>query len=135
MLDLNKTLDQALTLTCRMAKEKVFSLNAHKARIDFLPQFPSSLLTMDQVGKLASEMPIGPVLKQYAGIPANVADSMGRKSWTDLFREFIQECRVKMEAENINISRIIHYRLALPRCRSCGKPCRESMPSWVTTAS
>lgn len=107
MLDLNKTLDQALTLTCRMAKEKVFSLNAHKARIDFLPQFPSSLLTMDQVGKLASEMPIGPVLKQYAGIPANVADSMGRKSWTDLFREFIQECRVKMEAENINISRII----------------------------
>ena len=107
MLYLNKTLDQALTLTCRMTKEKVFSLNAHKARIDFIPQFPSFLLTMDQVGKLASEMPIGPVLKQYVGIPANVADSMGRKSWTDLFREFIQECRVKMEAENINISRII----------------------------
>lgn len=107
MLALNETLDQALTLCCRMAKEKVFSLNAHKAKIDFLPQFPSLLLTMDQVGKLASEMPIGPVLKQYIGIPAAVADSMGRKTWMDLFREFIQECRVKMEAENIHISRII----------------------------
>lgn len=107
MLDLNRTLDQALTLECRVAKEKVFSLNAHKAKIDFLPQFPSLLLTMDQVGKLASEMPIGPVLKQYVGIPAVVADSMGKKTWTDLFREFIQECRVKMEAENIHISRII----------------------------
>ena len=107
MLELNETLDQALTLSCRMAKEKVFSLNVHKARIDFLPAFPSTLLTMDQVVELASERPIGPVLKQYVGIPANVANSMGRKTWTDLFREFIQECRVKMEAEDIHISRII----------------------------
>ena len=107
MLDLNGTLDQALTLNCRMAKEKVFSLNVHKARIDFLPQFPSALLTMDQVGRLASEMPVGPVLRQYIGIPADVADSMGGKTWRDLFREFIQECRVRMEAEDIHIGRII----------------------------
>ena len=107
MLDLNKTLDQTLTLFCRIAKEKVFSLKAHKAKIGFLPNFPDPMLTIDQVCSLASEMPIGPVLKQYAVIPANVADSMGRKSWIYLFREFIQECRAKMEAENINISRII----------------------------
>ena len=107
ILGLNGTLDQALTLECRMAKERVFSLNAHKARIDFLPQFPPALLTMDQIVRLASEAPVGPVLKRYTGIPADAADSMGRKTWTDLFREFIRECRAGMEAEDIHIGRII----------------------------
>lgn len=107
MLDLSETLDSAITLNCRKAKEEVFSFIAHKTRIYFLPQFPSALLTMDQVDKLASETPIGPVLKQHVGIPADVADSMGGKSWKDLFREFIQKCRASMEAENIHTKRII----------------------------
>lgn len=108
ILRLNETLDQALTLECRGAKEQVFSLRAHRATINFLPAFfDQQMLTMEQVETLASNMPIGPVLKKYIGIPQGVADSMGGKTWVDLFQEFIQECRGKMEAENIHIGRII----------------------------
>lgn len=106
LLAMNSTLDQSLTLCCRMAKERVCSSGAGKARISFLDGFPTAKLTKDVLDCLA-EQPIAPVLSQYFKIPADAAAAMGDRSWKQLFAGFLQECRSEMQEQNIQISRIV----------------------------
>ena len=106
LLQMNPAMERALTLSCRRAKEDVYSVAAKKSRIlfgDFMPV----RISQDDVDKAINETPIGEILTQYVNVPARVTQTMGEKNWKQLFREFLQECKAEMEAQGITISRII----------------------------
>ena len=106
LIQMNPAMEQAMTLSCRKAKEEVYSVAAKKARIlfgDFMPV----RISQDDVDKAITEIPIGEILTQYVNIPSKVAQSMGDKNWKQLFREFLQERKAEMTAQGIKISRIM----------------------------
>lgn len=52
-------------------------------------------------------VPIAGILQKNLDLPRETADQMGQKSWCDLFREFMQEQRARMEEQGISIGRVI----------------------------
>ncbi len=102
----NPTMDQALTLSCRMAKEEIYSVAAKKSKISFA-DFAPMRISQDDVNKLVAERPIGPILEQYIGIPADVIKTMGGKTWTQLFRDFMTNCKNELEAKKLKVGRIL----------------------------
>lgn len=106
LMQQNPTMDMALTLCCRKAKEDVFSVSAGKAYILF-SDFPLMRITREEVEEAIRTMPVGPVLRQYIGLPDKEAKAMGEKSWAVLFQEFLQEKKVEMDAQGIKLGRII----------------------------
>ncbi len=106
LMQQNPTMDMALTLCCRKAKEDVFSVSAGKAYILF-SDFPLMRITREEVEEAIRTMPVGPVLRQYIGLPDKEAKAMGEKSWAVLFQEFLQEKKVEMDTQGLHIGRII----------------------------
>ena len=102
----NPTMKMALTLSCRKAKEAVFSLAAKKAKIVFA-DFAPVRITQDDVNNLVEKYPIADVLKDTVGIPADAAMALGNKTWIQLFREFVTDQKTTLEAQGISIGRII----------------------------
>ena len=106
LMQQNPTMDMALTLCCRKAKEDVFSISAGKAYILF-SDFPPMRITREEVEEAIRTMPVGPVLRQYIGLPDKEAKAMGEKSWAVLFQEFLQEKKEEMDTQGLHIGRII----------------------------
>ncbi len=102
----NPTLNQTLTLFCREAKEKVYSFKAGKANI-FFGYFRPVQLSRDELDDMLRTVPIAGILQKNLDLPRETADQMGQKSWCDLFREFMQEQRARMEEQGISIGRVI----------------------------
>ena len=102
----NPAMEQALTLSCRMAKEKVYSTAAGLARIYFADFHPQKITKAD-VDKIVGQMPIGEILQSSINLPAKTVAAMGQKDWKELFEEFLQERKAEMTAQGITISRII----------------------------
>ncbi len=106
LVQMNPAMEQAMTLSCRKAKEEVYSVAAKKSRIlfgDFMPV----RISQEDIDTAITETPIGEILTQYVNIPVNTAQSMSDKNWKQLFREFLQERKAEMTAQGIQISRVI----------------------------
>ena len=106
LIEDNPAMEQALTLSCRMAKESVYSTTAGVARINFADFRPTKITKAD-IDKIVGEMPIGEILRTSVNLPAKTANAMGGKNWKKLFDEFLQERKAEMTAQGIQISRII----------------------------
>lgn len=106
LIEDNPAMEQALTLSCRMAKESVYSTTAGIARINFADFRPAKITKAD-INKIVGEMPIGEILRSSVNLPAKTAAAMGQKDWKKLFEEFLQERKAEMTAQGIKISRII----------------------------
>lgn len=102
----NPSMRMALALSCRKAKEEVFSLAAKKAKIGFA-DFAPVRITQNDVNTLVEEYPIADVLKDTIGIPEDVAKALSGKTWIQLFREFVTDQKTALEAQNISVGRII----------------------------
>lgn len=100
------SVEQALTLSCRMAKEDVYSTAAEKGRIIFA-DFPPARITQQELNDMVSYAPIVPVLRSFAGIPEDTLQAMGDKTWAQLFREFLETTKAEMTAQGIKVGRII----------------------------
>lgn len=106
LIRLNPTLDQALTLSCRKAKEEVFSIKAAKSRVIFC-DFPPVSLTLNTLNHLVNTVPIGPLLQENAALPASEAAAMGDETWKPLFREFLLNSKAEMTAQKLKLGRAI----------------------------
>ncbi|MBR5110041.1 MAG: hypothetical protein IK099_07585 [Clostridia bacterium] len=102
----NPTMKQAAILSCRKAKEDVFSQSSGKGRIIFA-DFAPMRITQEDVVKLASEKPLADALKQFINLPAEEAERMSILSWTELFNQFLVEKRAEMVKQHVDVSRII----------------------------
>lgn len=106
LIEHNPAMEQALVLSCRIAKETVYSTAAGKARIIFADFRPMSI-SIGDINRIVGEKPIADVLRSGIDLPQDVAAAMGDKNWKELFKEFLSECKAEMDAQRIRISRII----------------------------
>lgn len=102
----NPSLESALTLACRMAKERVFSGSNGTDRIYFLEYKPVKITTAD-IEQCARNYPIGVILKVYANLPDEQLQDFGSMSWTEAFSEFLMECKRGLAAKEIRVGRVI----------------------------
>lgn len=106
MLANSPNIDMALTLSCRAAKEKVFSIASGADRIYFA-DFPAVKITRQLVNELIDTKPVGELLDKYIGLPADVREAMGDRTWAQLFRQQLEDVRAELEARDIRVGRII----------------------------
>ena len=106
MVGMNASIDQALTLSCRLAKESVYSVAAKAAPIYFA-SFPPVRLRQEDVTEAAHSVALGSLLKEYMDLPEKEVQAMGSKSWVQLFKEFLKERKAEMTAKGLKIGRVI----------------------------
>ena len=102
----NPSLESALTLACRMAKERVFSGSNGTDRIYFLEYKPVKITATD-IEQCARNYPIGVILKAYANLPDEQLQDFGTMSWTEAFSAFLTECRKGLAEKKIRVGRVI----------------------------
>lgn len=106
LIEDNPAMEETLTLSCRMAKEKVYSTNAGVARINFA-DFRPVKITKNDVDAIIKQEPIGPILRTSIDLPEKTASAMGQDSWKDLFEKFLREGKAEMATKGLTVSRII----------------------------
>ena len=105
-LKMNPQTNQALALACRTAKEKTFSVAAHKSILQLI-DLPPERVTLSDIEEIAAKTPVSDILRTYFDIPENELAAMGKKTWNELFREFLLNVKAELKAKNIKIGRII----------------------------
>lgn len=105
-LKLNPQFQEALVSACRVAKETTFSVAAHKSIIQLI-DFPPKRITLSDLEQIADKTPVSDILRTYFDVPENELAAMGKKSWNELFREFLVNVKAELKAKNIKIGRII----------------------------
>ena len=129
----NPSINRAVLLTCREAKEYIYSHASGKRKVD-CADFPSEKLSADDIRYLAENKPLAPVLSKYlklldkgtqdsgkswlsslyglfsqgkAGSNNPALHGMGNKSWMTLLREFFAQEKYDMTQKGIKAARII----------------------------
>lgn len=105
-LKLNPSVSNALTLSCREAKEEIYSSTADSTIVRF-GLFPSIKLYRKELDEMIEKTPISKALEEIITLPNREIDSMGNKNWKQLFREFLCEKKAEMQKLGIKISQII----------------------------
>lgn len=106
LLKNNPTIPGAMTLSCRLAKEKVYSSPAGIAQIYFGP-FPGVKLTAKELDAIIESTPVAAVLQEYIQLDSAEAARMGSQSWKQLFKAFLAEKKAEMQRQNIKVAHII----------------------------
>lgn len=106
LIALNPSLEKALALSCRRAKEEVYSVKAQKSRIIFCTFKPEGL-TKDMADQMISTVPVAPLLQKYSSLPKGEAVVMGTDTWKSLFRQFLMDRKAEMTAEGVKLGRAI----------------------------
>lgn len=106
LLKNNPTITGALTLSCRQAKEKVYSSPAGIAQIYFGP-FPGVKLTAKELDAIIEATPVADTLQEYIQLDSAEAALMGSRSWKQLFKAFLNEKKAEMQRQNIKVAHII----------------------------
>lgn len=102
----NPTISYALALSCRRAKEQIFSSTNGMAVINFA-LFPGIRLTADELNQIIDKTPISDILKQTINLNEREQALMGNKTWKELFKEFLIEQKALMAEHGIIIECII----------------------------
>lgn len=106
LLKNNPTIAGALTLSCRRAKEQVYSSPAGIAQIYFGP-FPGMKLTAKELDAIIESTPVSATLQEYIHLDNGEAVRMGDRSWKQLFKEFLQDKKAEMAKQNVKVGYII----------------------------
>lgn len=106
LLKNNPTIPNALTLSCRKAKETLYSTTAGMAVVYF-NMFPGIKLTKDILDNIIDNTPIAKILTETIDLPVDEAKAMGNKSWKNLFKDFLIEKKAEMSKMGIKVGHII----------------------------
>ncbi|MBQ9116961.1 MAG: hypothetical protein IJY04_08045 [Clostridia bacterium] len=106
MVNKNPTVSNALTLSCRRAKEQIYSFTKRRSVIGF-GLFPGIELTQDELERIIDETPVSRILKENLGLSAYEAEIIGNRSWKELFRDFLIGKKEEMEDQGIELGGII----------------------------
>lgn len=102
----NPTIQNALTLSCRLSKEQLFSTPSGLSVIHFC-LFPGIRLTEKELDKVIDETPIANILKETIHLNDRECGCMGDKSWKRLFKEFLSDKKAEMTKQGIKVGHII----------------------------
>ena len=102
----NPTTPNAFTLSCRRAKELLYSSPRKWSVINF-GLFPGIRFTEKDLDKVIDETPVAKVLKETINLNDHECNLMGNKFWKTLFKEFLTEKKAEMTKQVINISYIV----------------------------
>lgn len=102
----NPTIPNALTLSCRKAKETLYSTTAGMAVVNF-STFPGIRLTKEILDNIIDNTPISKILTETINLPVDEAKAMGNKSWKNLFKDFLIEKKTEMSKMGIKVGHII----------------------------
>ena len=102
----NPTIPNALTLSCRRAKEQLYSSPSKLSVINF-GLFPGIRLTEKDLDKVIDETPIAKILKETINLNSQECALMGNKSWKILFKEFLREKKAEMTKQGVKVGCII----------------------------
>lgn len=106
LMEYNPSMKKSLTLACRMAKEKCYSTSVARATIpdDFGAK---AKITAEDINKLISTIPVAQLLKERTVLPAEVERFMGNRSYSAVFREFMESEKKTMDKAGIKVGRVI----------------------------
>ena len=102
----NPTIPNALTLSCRRAKEQLYSSPSKLSVINF-GLFPGIRLTEKDLDKVIDETPIAKILKETINLNSQECALMGNKSWKMLFKEFLNDKKAEMTKQGVKIGCVI----------------------------
>ncbi|MCI6996189.1 MAG: hypothetical protein MR936_05175 [Eubacterium sp.] len=102
----NPTIANALTLSCRRAKEQLYSSPSGKSVITF-GLFPGVRLEAEELDRLIESTPIADILRETINLNDAEYARMGRKSWKELFKDFLTERKSEMTRAGIRVGHII----------------------------
>lgn len=102
----NPTIPNALTLACRLAKERLYSSPAGLAVIHF-SLFPGIRLTKAELDQVIDNTPIANILRETILLSDQECARMGDKTWKVLFKEFLSHSKEEMTRKGIQVCHII----------------------------
>lgn len=102
----NPTISNALTLSCRKAKEQLYSSPTGMAVINF-GLFPGVRLVAKDLDAIIESTPISDILRNTIHLSDQEYTLMGKKSWKKLFKDFLNEKKAEMTKQGINIGCVI----------------------------
>lgn len=102
----NPTIPNALALSCRLAKETLYSSQKQMSVVHF-NTFSGIRLLGQELDKLIDETPIAKILKETIKLDDRECARMGNKPWKRLFKEFLTDTKVEMTKQGIKVSCII----------------------------
>lgn len=102
----NPTIPNALTLSCRRAKEELYSSTNGMSVIHF-GLFPGVRLVAEELDNVIDETPIARILKETINLNDRECALMGDKSWKKLFKEFLSEKKSEMTRQGIKTGCVI----------------------------
>lgn len=106
----NPTISNALILSCREAKEKLYSLVPNKksrvVNINFALFAPEQLEEKD-LDVIIESTPVSDVLRNIINLNDQEYAIMGNKSWKKLFKDFLTEKKAEMSEHGIKVGFII----------------------------
>lgn len=102
----NPTISNALTLSCRRAKEQLYSSPNGMSVINF-GLFPGVRLVEKDLDKVIEETPIAKILKETINLNDQECVAMGNKSWKMLFKDFLVERKAEMTKQGIKVGCVI----------------------------
>lgn len=102
----NPTAPNALTLSCRKAKEELYSSSNRMAVIHF-GLFSGVRLYEKDLDQMIEDTPISKILRETINLNAQECALMGDKNWKQLFKEFLIEKKAEMTKKKIKVGYII----------------------------
>ena len=96
----------ALTLSCRRAREQLYSSPSKLSIINF-GVFPGIRLTEKDLDQILETTPIANLLRETIPLDNQEGTIMGNKPWKILFKEFLIDKKQKMAKQGIHIGYII----------------------------
>lgn len=102
----NPTITNALTLSCRRAKEQLYSSPNGMSVVNF-GLFPGIRLVEKDLDMVIEKTPIAKILKETINLNDHECALMGNKSWKKLFKEFLSDKKAEMMKKNIKVGCVI----------------------------
>ncbi len=102
----NPTIPNALTLSCRRAKEQLYSSHSGMSVVYF-GMFPGKRLIEKDLDKIIEETPIAKILKETINLNDQECAAMGNKSWKKLFKDFLVKRKAEMTKQGIKVGCVI----------------------------
>lgn len=106
LVKMNPTIPNALTLSCRKAKEGLYSSTKGMAVVHF-GLIPGQRIVAEELDAMIELTPISDILREAIYLSGQECARMGKKSWKELFKDFLIEKKAEMTKQGIKIGVII----------------------------
>lgn len=104
----NSSYDIQSVIRCRKIKESLYSSKDDYVQELNLRGLPPKYISKNDIRKLASEVPVGPVLKEHLQICNGDISKMAYASWITLFKSYLSsEKKTMIEEKGLKIGKII----------------------------